>query len=198
MDPHLYRLPGPGFGTAKPFVTMIGVASPRRETTELDYSDTKGAQSAARIDQYVGERIRRRRVLLGFTQEQLGGVLEISYQQIQKYETGSNRVSAGRLYQIAQRLDVPIAYFFEGLEPHAMAASSGRALDDGLPFNGAGPRMTIELVRNFNQIEEQPVRTAVSALVKSLSQKAEQSRDDDDASAFGEFASGPRPGGQAG
>jgi transcriptional regulator with XRE-family HTH domain len=122
----------------------------------------KGARHAAKIDQQVGDRIRRRRTLLGFTQEQLAGALDISYQQIQKYETGANRVSAGRLYQIAQRLEAPISYFFEGL---------------GLDFEGeqdvsvgsGSNRATIELVRNFNQIADGSVRNAVAGLVKALS-----------------------------
>jgi transcriptional regulator with XRE-family HTH domain len=147
--------------------------------------DSKIADTAAHIDQHVGERIRRRRTMLGFTQEQLGAALQISYQQIQKYETGSNRISAGRLYQIANRLDVQIGYFFEGLESHAIAASS-----NGLGNGGA--RTTIELVRSFNAIPNTAVRAAVTSLVKSLS--AQENRGDeraDDASAFGEFASVP-------
>jgi DNA-binding XRE family transcriptional regulator len=157
----------------------------------------RSANQAAKVDQHVGDRIRRRRTLLGFTQEQLADTLEISYQQIQKYETGSNRVSAGRLYQIAQRLDVPVAYFFDGLDNHAVAAASaaaplapaanGNGHGNG---NGSGARTTIELVRNFNAIDEAGVRAAVSALVKSLSARAERDPgEDDDASAFGEFAS---------
>ena len=152
----------------------------------MDQVEHKGSEQAANVDQHVGERIRRRRTLLGFTQEQLGAALQISYQQIQKYETGSNRISAGRLYQIAQRLDVPVSYFFDGLDAHAVAASSG-----GNGSNG-GARTTIELVRSFNAIPNSAVRTAVSSLVKSLStQDAPSGTDPDNASAFGEFASDP-------
>jgi DNA-binding XRE family transcriptional regulator len=156
-----------------------------------NHDDIRTADTAAHIDQHVGERIRRRRTMLGFTQEQLGAALQISYQQIQKYETGSNRISAGRLYQIANRLDVQIGYFFEGLESHAIAASSnGGAAGFGMGHGGA--RTTIELVRSFNAIPNTAVRAAVTSLVKSLS--AQDNRNDsraDDASAFGEFASGP-------
>lgn len=154
----------------------------------MDHHDeSRIADTAAHIDQHVGDRIRRRRTMLGFTQEQLGAALQISYQQIQKYETGSNRISAGRLYQIANRLDVPIGYFFEGLESHAIAASS-----NGNGASNGGARTTIELVRSFNAIPNTAVRAAVTSLVKSLS--AQDNRGDDradDASAFGEFASGP-------
>jgi transcriptional regulator with XRE-family HTH domain len=151
----------------------------------------KTADSAAYIDQHVGECIRRRRTMLGFTQEQLGAALQISYQQIQKYETGSNRISAGRLYQIANRLDVQIGYFFEGLEQVAIAASSHGA-GNGQAVNSSGARTTIELVRSFNAIPNTAVRVAVSSLVKSLSmQESRGGAEADDASAFGEYASGP-------
>jgi transcriptional regulator with XRE-family HTH domain len=160
----------------------------------VDSQSAKSALQAAKVDQHVGERIRRRRALLGFTQEQLADTLQISYQQIQKYETGSNRVSAGRLYQIAQRLDVSVAYFFDGLDNHAVAASAGNGNGHGNGHgngNGTAARTTIELVRSFNAIEEPSVRSAVSALVKSLSARTDRDpADDDDASQFGEFASG--------
>jgi transcriptional regulator with XRE-family HTH domain len=122
----------------------------------------KGARHAAKIDQQVGDRIRRRRTLLGYTQEQLAEALDISYQQIQKYETGANRVSAGRLYQIAQRLEAPVTYFFEGLGVDFDG-------DVDLPASSGSNRATIELVRNFNHIADGAVRNAVASLVKSLS-----------------------------
>ncbi|GIU67555.1 helix-turn-helix domain-containing protein [Candidatus Phycosocius spiralis] len=73
------------------------------------------ANEAAFIDKQVGEAIRRRRTALGLKQDQIALALEISYQQIQKYEAGTNRVSAGRLAQIAHELSVPVGYFFDGL-----------------------------------------------------------------------------------
>jgi transcriptional regulator with XRE-family HTH domain len=160
----------------------------------MDSGNGRNTVQAARIDQHVGDKIRRRRTLLGFTQEQLGESLAISYQQIQKYETGANRISAGRLFQIAQRLDVPVSYFFDGLDTHAVAASTGNGNGHGNGNgngNGAAARTTIELVRNFNAIMDPNVRTAVSSLVKSLSVTLDGDRNDgDDASAFGQFASG--------
>ena len=114
---------------------------------------------AKRVDDHVGERIRERRTMMGLTQEHLAQALEISYQQVQKYETGANRVSAGRLYEIAQRLEVDVAYFFDQLEP----------LTSSSPMEQAGKnRSTIELVRNYGEIEEPAVRSAVSGLIKSL------------------------------
>ncbi len=100
--------------------------------------------------------------MMGLTQEHLAQALEISYQQVQKYETGANRVSAGRLYEIAQRLEVDVAYFFEQLEP----------LTSSVPLEHGGKnRSTIELVRNYGEINEPAVRSAVSGLIKSLAGK---------------------------
>ncbi len=129
----------------------------------MDQVSFKGARSAARIDAHVGERIRRRRTLLGFTQEQLADALEISYQQIQKYENGANRVSAGRLLQIARRLDAPITYFFEGLEG---------AVDPAESANGVN-RATMDLVRNFQAIADMGIRTSILQSIKSLAGNVE-------------------------
>src|SRR5690606_1853689 len=84
---------------------------------------------------------------------------EISYQQVQKYETGANRVSAGRLYEVAKKLDVDISYFFEGLDEQAEV----QPLE-----HGGKNRSTIELVRNFSHIADPQIRSALSGLVKSL------------------------------
>lgn len=114
---------------------------------------------ARRVDDHVGARIRLRRTLLGMTQEQLASALGISYQQVQKYETGANRVSAGRLFEIGQRLDIDIGYFFEGLDPSM--------LPKGLPHGGRN-RIAIDLVRNFLEIANEDQRAALANLVKTL------------------------------
>lgn len=114
---------------------------------------------AAEIDQTVGDRIRRRRILLGYTQDQLGEALGISYQQIQKYETGANRVSAGRLYQIAETLQTDIGSFFEGI---------GKATSETDDETSSSPRHVIELVRGFSRISEDRLRMAVLSLVRAL------------------------------
>ena len=98
--------------------------------------------------------------MLGLTQDQLAQALGISYQQVQKYETGTNRVSAGRLYDISRVLDSGVGAFFDGIEPDR--EGHGEAAD-------RGNRATIELVRNFQAISDPQVRRAVSSLVKSLS-----------------------------
>ncbi len=70
------------------------------------------------VDKFVGARLRLRRNLLGHTQSDLGAALELTYQQIQKYETGASRINAGRLWALAQALNVPVSYFFDGLDDH--------------------------------------------------------------------------------
>lgn len=115
---------------------------------------------AKRIDQLVGQRIRLRRNMLGLTQEELADALGISYQQVQKYETAANRVSAGRLFEIAAKMDTPVAYFFEGIDK--IAAGEAPA---------PGSRMTIDLVRNFTLIENGPVRSALLGLIRDLARQ---------------------------
>lgn len=118
-----------------------------------------GRQTLKEIGDHIGARIRKRRTELGMTQEQLGHALGVSYQQIQKYETAANRVSAGRLYELARECRVDIAYFFDGIErdrgPHA------------LPHGGHN-RAAIDLVRNFLALEDETLRTALSGLLKAL------------------------------
>ncbi|TNE58558.1 MAG: XRE family transcriptional regulator [Alphaproteobacteria bacterium] len=123
-------------------------------------SDTpKGSKIARLADEKVGSNIRLRRTMLGLTQEQLAQALNISYQQVQKYETGANRISAGRLYEIAKFLNVEIGSFFDGLQPTAESQP--------LPHGGRN-RPTIELVKNFSEIQDAAVRGAVSNLVRTL------------------------------
>src|SRR3954452_18813166 len=76
-----------------------------------------GRSRALDVDHYVSLRIRQRRIMLGLTQQQMAELIGVTYQQAHKYETGINRISAGRLYQIAQALGVEIGYFFEEVEP---------------------------------------------------------------------------------
>ena len=74
-------------------------------------------KSNSELDTYIGARLRMRRLMLGMSQEALGEKLSLTFQQIQKYEKGTNRVSASRLYELAQALDVPVQYFFDGIRP---------------------------------------------------------------------------------
>lgn len=97
------------------------------------------------VDAHVGKRIRHRRWMIGMTQQQLAEQVGIKFQQIQKYETGANRVSASRLWDIAHVLDVPVPFFFEGLEDRVPAPVEGDVLAD---------REALELVRVYYAIPE--------------------------------------------
>lgn len=102
------------------------------------------------VDVYVGKRIRHRRWMNGTTQQQLAEAVGIKFQQIQKYETGMNRVSASRLWDISKVLDVPVSYFFEGLndsqtEGNAEAGTTGDILTD---------KEALELLRSYYSIPE--------------------------------------------
>jgi len=115
------------------------------------------------VDVHVGKRIRQRRWMVGVTQQQLADAVGIKFQQIQKYETGMNRVSASRLWDVARALDVSIAFFFEGLE--ATGAAGARS-DDALANKEA-----LELVRAFHAIPDAQRRRLLD-LARVLSEAA--------------------------
>jgi len=120
--------------------------------------------SASEVDRLVGDRIRRRRILMGLTQDQLGESLGISYQQIQKYETGANRVSAGRLYLIANRLDVSPGWFFDPVKSDASS-------DD---FDELGSsRLLMEFVRSFARIKDERLKSILVSLVRAMTGESE-------------------------
>lgn len=103
------------------------------------------------VDVHVGKRIRHRRWLVGMTQQQLAEQVGIKFQQIQKYETGANRVSASRLWDIADALEVPVSFFFEGLDEGEAAA---HAPDSGVPADLLGDKEALDLVRSYYAIPE--------------------------------------------
>ncbi len=125
------------------------------------------------IDAYVGARVRLRRTLLGMTQTTLGDALGLTFQQVQKYERGTNRVSASRLYGLSQVLDVSIEHFFEDM-PADIAASSpakgrGKAKEPpGYELDPMVKRETLELVRAYYNIEDANVRQRLREMAKAL------------------------------
>jgi transcriptional regulator with XRE-family HTH domain len=122
-----------------------------------------GRSRALDVDRYVSLRIRQRRIMLGLTQQQMAELIGVTYQQAHKYETGINRISAGRLYQIARALGVDISYFFEDVEPGGGAAAArAREL---MPQQ----RMLLELARNFAAIKNRKHQEAVCHLARALS-----------------------------
>ena len=127
------------------------------------------------VDVHVGKRVRLRRALLGMSQEQLGASLNITFQQLQKYERGANRISASRLWDFSQILDVQISYFFDDMTDDTMRSSPRRVsrgenidFDDDNVRDPMARRETLELVRTYYSIESSKVRKRISKMVKSL------------------------------
>ena len=116
------------------------------------------------VDAHVGKRIRHRRWMVGMTQQQLADKVGIKFQQIQKYETGMNRVSASRLWDISEALGVPIAFFYEGLQ-------SSAAADEASGTDLLADKEALQLVRTYYAIPEAQ-RRRLFELAKVLSEAA--------------------------
>jgi transcriptional regulator with XRE-family HTH domain len=106
------------------------------------------------VDVHVGKRVRHRRWMVGMTQQQLGDIVGIKFQQIQKYETGMNRISASRLWDIAQALDVSISFFFEGFEGDEAGSDAPAAMSDIQRGDLLADKEALELVRSYYAIPE--------------------------------------------
>lgn len=128
------------------------------------------------IDVHVGSRIRLRRTLLGMSQERLGESLGLTFQQVQKYERGVNRVGASRLFDLSRVLDVPISFFFDDM-PDSLAANFGGVtsrrsggVENQDPFGDdtLSRRETLELVRAYYRITDPSIRKRVFDLIKSM------------------------------
>jgi transcriptional regulator with XRE-family HTH domain len=123
------------------------------------------------IDIQVGNRVRIRRMLIGMSQERLGGMLGLTFQQVQKYEKGVNRIGAGRLFEVARILNVPVDFFYEGVNDAAQGANE----IDGAPvmdFVSSGEGLQLSLA--FMKIKDAKVRKRVLDLVKSLADEEAQ------------------------
>lgn len=131
------------------------------------------------IDVHVGARVRLRRTLLGMSQEKLGQAIGLTFQQVQKYERGTNRIGASRLHELAQVLDVPVAFFFADLDlPNGTSLGSDAAVkppkglsDPAEVFYGNEPimrRETLELVRAYLRITDPQLRRRVFELAKAI------------------------------
>jgi transcriptional regulator with XRE-family HTH domain len=115
-----------------------------------------GRARAQDMDRHVGTRMRERRIRLGLTQQEMAALIGATYQQVHKYEKGINRLAAGRLYQIAQALDVEVGYFFEGVETESAIRPNPQQ------------RMLLELARNFIALPSRRHQEALCTLVRVL------------------------------
>ena len=125
------------------------------------------------VDVHVGARVRVRRTLLGMSQEKLGDAIGLTFQQVQKYERGANRIGSSRLFDLSRVLDVPIGYFFEDM-PSDVAANSpaqtrGMAEEPVIyELDPMAKRETLELVRAYYKITDPHIRKRLFELTKAL------------------------------
>jgi transcriptional regulator with XRE-family HTH domain len=119
-------------------------------------------------DRHVGSRVRMRRLMLGVTQGELGDVLGLTFQQVQKYENGKNRIAASRLQLMSDYLQVPVMFFFEGAPPHGSAAGSreNAMLHDVSDFLSTS--QGVALVKAFSQIKSTALRTCIVNVVEEI------------------------------
>lgn len=129
------------------------------------------------VDVHVGSRVRLRRTLLGLSQEKLGEAIGLTFQQVQKYERGANRIGASRLWDLSRALDVPVSFFFEEMDD-SVASRSPRNVVRGTEEETeteADPmtkRETLELVRSYYRITDPAIRKRLYDLTKTLAQSA--------------------------
>jgi transcriptional regulator with XRE-family HTH domain len=132
------------------------------------------------IDVHVGTRVRLRRTLLGMNQERLAEAIGLTFQQVQKYERGANRVSSSRLYDLAGVLDVGVAYFFEEMAPGLQEKTPSKLMGLARPEvvehepDPMARRETLELVRAYYKIDDAAVRKRIFELTKSIAKAAAQ------------------------
>lgn len=136
------------------------------------------------VDVHVGSRVRLRRMLMGLSQERLGEALGLTFQQVQKYERGINRIGASRLWDLSRVLGAPVGYFFDNMDESVARASPRQLLESlpadeagmGLPSSedmaggrDAGHREVLELIRAYNRISDPTVRRRIYELTRTLS-----------------------------
>jgi transcriptional regulator with XRE-family HTH domain len=125
------------------------------------------------IDKYVGSRIRMRRIMLGMSQEKLGDALDLTFQQIQKYEKGTNRVGASRLQQIAEVLQVHVSFFFEGA-PGGSAASGTGTPSPAYVSDFLATSDGLALTRAFTRLKDAKLRRSIVDLVEQIAAREER------------------------
>ena len=152
-------------------MSIMSNSKSKKKPVAIDNTKKKGR--AGSLDEHIGLRLRQRRALLGMTQEKLAEAVGITFQQVQKYENGANRISAGRLYEFSNILDIPVDYFYDGAKEGKKAAI-GMADNDQASFKGADDVMerkeTLELIRVYYSIHSPKLRKDLFNLVKSMAQ----------------------------
>lgn len=147
----------------------------------LDRTTSAAKKAPNPIDRHVGARVRMRRMMLGMSQEKLGDALSLTFQQVQKYEKGTNRIGASRLQQIAHILQVPVAFFFEGApdlgggtSPAGMAEAPSPAYISDFLATSDG----LALTKAFMRIQDAKLRRRIVGLVEQIAESVDLARDD--------------------
>jgi transcriptional regulator with XRE-family HTH domain len=151
----------------------MSMAKDMTATDDRDESDAKGSRRANPVDLHVGSRVRFRRMLISMSQEKLGESLGLTFQQIQKYEKGVNRIGASRLYELGKALGVSVAFFYEdapGLGGNIVNPPPGFAESPSESYiiDFLSTREGLELNKAFARIADPKVRRSVVDLVRSL------------------------------
>ncbi len=120
------------------------------------------------VDTHVGSRIRLRRQVLKMSQEKLGDALGVTFQQVQKYERGANRVGASRLWRMAQVMDVPVGFFYEGLNEEAPASEFGEGDQTPIVYDFINSTDGVALAMAVSKIKNKAVRRQILELARSL------------------------------
>ena len=121
------------------------------------------------IDRHVGSRVRLRRQLLNMSQEKLGEELGVTFQQVQKYERGTNRIGAGRLFEVARVLDVPVSFFYDGFAPDGSALNNRQeGGDTGIVEEFIQSADGVSLAQAFARIGDAKVRRRILELVRTI------------------------------
>jgi transcriptional regulator with XRE-family HTH domain len=129
------------------------------------------------VDVHVGSRVRLRRTLLGMSQERLGEAIGLTFQQVQKYERGANRIGASRLYDLSRVLDVPVSFFFDDIDPAVAAPPAEAASVPDEARAEPDPMMrreTLELVRAYYRIPDSQIRRRLFDLTKAIANACAQ------------------------
>jgi transcriptional regulator with XRE-family HTH domain len=145
------------------------------QSQPLQHLGRPKTETPSPVDVRVGARLRLRRNMLGLSQEKLGEAIGVTFQQVQKYERGTNRIGASRLYELSRVLDVPVSFFFDDTDPARAPAMGGFAEPPAEAFESDPLRKPeiIELVRAYFSIEDVTVRRRLRDLVKALAAESD-------------------------
>jgi transcriptional regulator with XRE-family HTH domain len=166
----------------------MGFPQPQQQVQDnTEHDETLAPSSRGRmpsgkpnpVDVHVGGRVRLRRTLLGMSQEKLGEAIGLTFQQVQKYERGANRIGASRLWDLSRVLDCPVSFFFEEMDDATAGASPRNLSSDSRDVeprenDPMTKRETLELVRAYYRIKDYHVRRRIYELAKSLASTEEQ------------------------